>query len=229
MKMIVGLGNPGQKYVGTRHNIGFEVVGEFARKKIASTPRAKFEGEYSEIQIGDEKVILLCPLTYMNLSGRSVSQAASFFKIDSTNILVVCDDFNLNIERIRFRPSGSAGGQNGLDDIIKKLGTQDFPRLRVGIGPVPQRWNPADYVLGKFSADEIAQLKPVLDRCVRGLEDWVKHGVSRCMNQYNGLPDTGKKQTGKKKQDSKESYAAGSGQGNLPDSKQNSVQDSNQE
>ena len=148
--MIVGLGNPGQKYVGTRHNIGFDVLGQFARKHFASGPRSKFEAEYSEVQIGDTKVILLCPLTYMNLSGQSVSQATSFFRIDSNDLLVVCDDFNLEINRVRFRPSGTSGGQNGLDDIINRLGTRDFARLRIGIGPVPEKWNPADFVLGKF-------------------------------------------------------------------------------
>lgn len=189
MKMIVGLGNPGQKYVGTRHNIGFEVLGQFARKHFASKPKAKFESEYSELQLGEQKILLLCPLTYMNLSGQGVSQAASFFRIEPTEILVVCDDFNLEINRLRFRPSGSAGGQNGLKDIIQRLGSQDFSRLRVGIGPVPGRWNPADFVLGKFSEEEVQQMRRVIDRCVDGLEDWIREGIGFCMNHYNGSPD----------------------------------------
>lgn len=187
MKMIVGLGNPGQKYVGTRHNVGFEILGQFAKQQNASIPRSKFEAEYSEFNLGDEKVILLCPLTYMNLSGQSVSQAASFFRIDSKEILVVCDDFNLNINRVRFKPSGSAGGQNGLNDIIKRLGTSEFPRLRVGIGPVPPKWNPADFVLGKFTEEERAQMDKVIDHCLLGLKDWLTQGISRCMNRYNSL------------------------------------------
>lgn len=216
MKMMVGLGNPGQKYVGTRHNIGFDVIGEVAKRHVAPLPRAKFESEYTEIQIGQEKVILLCPLTYMNLSGNGVSQAAGFFKIKPSDIIVVCDDFNLNLERIRFRPAGSAGGQNGLDDIIKKLGTQGFPRLRVGIGPVPEKWNPADFVLGKFSSEEINQLKPVVDRCVRGLEEWVKSGIQHCMTQYNGLPQKEKPDKGKSRRPSlTDSDGPGNGQGRV--------------
>lgn len=185
----MGLGNPGQKYVGTRHNVGFEVLGQIAKSHCAPSPKSKFQSEISEIRIGNEKMILLCPLTFMNLSGQAVSQAASFYQIEPSDILVVCDDFNLALDRLRFRPSGSAGGQNGLSDIIKRLGTQDFPRLRVGIGPVPERWNPADFVLGKHSEDELARLKPVVDRCVRAAEDWVKNGVSYCMNQYNSDPN----------------------------------------
>ncbi|MEC9092044.1 MAG: aminoacyl-tRNA hydrolase [Planctomycetota bacterium] len=196
MKMIVGLGNPGQKYVGTRHNIGFEVLGRFARKHFASTPRSKFEAEYSEIQVEDTKVILLCPLTYMNLSGQSVGPAASFFRIKPNDILVVCDDFNLEIDRLRFRPSGTSGGQNGLDDIINKLGTKDFPRLRVGIGPVPEKWNPADFVLGKFTEDENQQVDKVVDRCLLALEDWVKQDIGLCMNRYNGVSEASKKNDG---------------------------------
>lgn len=207
MKMIVGLGNPGQKYVGTRHNIGFEVLGRFAKKHFAPDPKLKFQAEFSEIQFGETKVLLLCPLTYMNLSGQSVSQAASFFKVKSTDILVVCDDFNLDVNRIRFRPGGSAGGQNGLDDIIKKLGTKDFARLRVGIGPVPARWNPADFVLGKFTEDELGQLTKVVDRCVLGLEDWVKQDVRYCMNRHNGFPDAQKKKSSSKKEEGKPGLA----------------------
>jgi len=189
MKMIVGLGNPGQKYVGTRHNVGFEVLGQIAKKHFAPTPKSKFQSEISEIRIGNEKILLLCPLTFMNLSGQGVSQASSFYQIDPASILVVCDDFNLALDRVRFRPSGTSGGQNGLKDIMKRLGTQDFPRLRVGIGPVPERWDPADFVLGKYSEEELARTKAVVDRCVKASEDWVKHGISYCMNQYNSDPN----------------------------------------
>lgn len=199
MKMIVGLGNPGQKYVGTRHNIGFEIVGRLAVKNSAPPPRLKFEAEYSEIRIGDQRVVLLCPLTYMNLSGRSVAKASRFFKIAPEDLLVVCDDFNLKLSRVRFRPAGSAGGQNGLDNIIRMLGTDVFPRLRVGIGPVPDGWNPADFVLGKFTTEELERLNPVVDRCVAALTDWVRHGISICMNRYNAANEPKKKVAGDRK------------------------------
>ncbi len=189
MKMIVGLGNPGQKYVGTRHNVGFEVLGQIAKKHFAPPPKSKFQSEVSEIRIGNEKILLLCPLTFMNLSGQGVSQASSFYQIEPAEILVVCDDFNLGLDRLRFRPAGTSGGQNGLKDIIKRLGTQDFPRLRVGIGPVPERWDPADFVLGKYSEEELARTNAVVDRCVKASEDWVKNGVGYCMNLYNSDPN----------------------------------------
>ena len=185
MKMIVGLGNPGQQYVGPRHNIGFEVLGRLSQKVCAPPPKAKFQGEFTEIQLRTEKIILLCPLTFMNLSGQCVSQAANFYRIDPVDILVVCDDFNLSLDRLRFRASGSSGGQNGLNDIINRLGTQDFPRLRIGIGPVPERWNPADFVLGKFHREDLDRVDSTVDRCVKAIEEFVEFGIGHCMNQYN--------------------------------------------
>ena len=148
MKMIVGLGNPGQKYVGSRHNVGFDVIAELANRYEVGRPKAKFNGEFAETIIKQEKVVLVCPLTFMNLSGQCVRAAVDFFKLDLDDLLIICDDFNLALGRIRIRPSGSAGGQNGLDDIVNRLGSRQIARLRLGIGNPPPEWEVANYVLG---------------------------------------------------------------------------------
>src|SRR5688572_30356880 len=150
MKLIVGLGNPGDKYKETRHNVGFEVTSRLAARFGASPPRARFQGETVEANIAGQKVLLLTPLTYMNLSGASVLAARDFYKIELQDILIVCDDFNLPLGKLRLRARGSAGGQNGLADILRRLGTEDLPRLRIGIGSPPPGRDPAGYVLGRF-------------------------------------------------------------------------------
>lgn len=185
MKLIVGLGNPGKKYEGTRHNIGFEVVFAVAKRWSATERRAKFEGEWSEATIGGTRVGLLWPLTYMNLSGASVLAARDFFKVSADDLLVVCDDLSLPLGKLRFRAKGSAGGQKGLDDILRRLGSDQIPRLRIGIDPTPPGWDAADYVLGKFTRDERVKVDEALDRATTAIDDWVKHGVAHCMNRYN--------------------------------------------
>ena len=186
MKLIVGLGNPGRKYVGTRHNIGWDVLAELARRCGGGTPRERFQGEVVELDMGGQKVLLLCPLTYMNLSGASVQPARDFHKIDNVDLIVVCDDFSLPLARLRFRARGSAGGQKGLQDIIQRLGTEEFPRLRIGIGTPPPQWDPADFVLSKFNAEERKAIDVAVATAAKALEDWVAHGTEYCMNQYNG-------------------------------------------
>jgi len=186
MKLIVGLGNPGRKYVGTRHNVGWEVLAELARQHGAGARRVKFKGEMVEAVIGSEKVWLLCPHTYMNLSGTSVQPARDFFKIELSDLIVVCDDFNLTLAKLRFRAKGSSGGHKGLQDIIRCLGTQEFPRLRIGIGMVPPQWDVADYVLSKFKTDERQEMQDAISNAARGLVDWVRYGIDYCMNEYNG-------------------------------------------
>jgi PTH1 family peptidyl-tRNA hydrolase len=186
MKLIVGLGNPGRKYVGTRHNLGWEVVAEFARQFGTTSPRSKFNGEIVEAMIDGQRVLLLCPHTYMNCSGTSVQPARDFFKIENNDLIVVCDDFNLALAKIRYRPKGSSGGQKGLQDIIRRLGTDEFARLRIGIGAVPPQWNVADYVLSRFSGDERKEIDATITRAAASLSDWVRYGIGHCMNQYNG-------------------------------------------
>jgi len=185
MKLIVGLGNPGRKYEGTRHNIGFDVVAEVARRHATDKPRSKFDAAVVEAMVGGERTLLIQPQTFMNLSGASVSKAAAFYKVNVEEILVVCDDFNLPLGKLRFRASGSSGGQKGLGDIIRQLGTDRVNRLRIGVGPVPDRWDPADFVLGKFRSDEGQEIESTVAEAADGISDWVAQGIDHCMNQYN--------------------------------------------
>ncbi len=185
-KLVVGLGNPGKKYAGTRHNVGFEVLERIARRIDASGPRSRFSGLLYEGQYEGTKLLLLAPGTFMNLSGRSVEEAVRYLKLPLENLLVICDDFNLPLGRVRFRPEGSAGGQRGLANIIEQLGTSSVPRLRVGIGPLPSDGNPVDFVLGQFTGAEREVLEPVLEHASRAVLDWVQHGIRYCMDRYNG-------------------------------------------
>ena len=150
MKLVVGLGNPGRRYQQTRHNIGWAVLAELARKFAAGPAKRRFQGEVVEADLEGQKALLLTPWTYMNLSGASVLAARDFYKIPNEDMLVVCDDLNLPVAKLRFRAAGSSGGQKGLEDIIRRLGSEEFARLRIGIGSPPEGWDWADYVLGKF-------------------------------------------------------------------------------
>ena len=150
MKLVVGLGNPGRRYEGTRHNIGYAVLAELARRFGAAPPKARFHGAVVEADLSGQKTLLLSPTTFMNLSGASVQEAKSFYKLADEDLLVVCDDLNLPVGKLRFRARGSSGGQKGLEDIIQRLATEDFPRLRIGVGTAPEGWDWADYVLGKL-------------------------------------------------------------------------------
>lgn len=185
-KLVVGLGNPGRKYDNTRHNIGFEVVGQVAKDWAADSVKKKFEGEVTDVRIREQPVCLLCPETFMNASGRSVKAAVDFYKLQVTDVLVVCDDLVLDLARLRFRPKGSSGGQNGLGDIIRCLGTNEVSRLRVGIGKPPDGWDAADYVLGKFTKRESPEKDIVVHEAAGSVADWVEYGTDYCMNKYNG-------------------------------------------
>jgi PTH1 family peptidyl-tRNA hydrolase len=193
MKLVVGLGNPGRKYENTRHNVGFEVIGELARRYDVGRPKAKFDGEFAEARIGNEKTILLCPLTFMNLSGRCVQPIVDFYKISIDDVLILCDDLNLPLGRLRIKPSGSAGGQNGLKDIIQRLGSRDVPRLRIGIGSAPPKWDVSDYVLGKFEPDDRITIDKGIKLAADAVELWVSQGVQKAMNKYNADPNAPKK------------------------------------
>jgi len=186
MKLVVGLGNPGRKYDGTRHNIGYDVIHSLADRHHADPSRLKFEGELRECQIHGERTLLLMPHTFMNLSGRSIRQAVDFYKIDREDLLLVCDDFNLDLGILRLRAEGSHGGQKGLADTINRLGSNEFARLRVGIGPVPDRWDAADFVLGKFAKSEQSTVEDQIIRTCNAIETWITDGVDRAMNQHNG-------------------------------------------
>jgi peptidyl-tRNA hydrolase, PTH1 family len=185
MAMVVGLGNPGAKYEKTRHNIGFECLNELLAKMGSPNLQAKFEGQFAKGRFEQRDVCLVWPLTFMNCSGRCVSQFARFYKIETQNILVVCDDLSLPLGKLRIRKSGSSGGQKGLNDIIQSLGTQEVPRLRIGIDPTPEHWETSDYVLGKFTNSERAIVDDGISRAVQAIASWLQNGIDVAMNDFN--------------------------------------------
>ncbi|HZZ73264.1 MAG TPA: aminoacyl-tRNA hydrolase [Pirellulales bacterium] len=185
MKLVVGLGNPGRKYQATRHNVGFEVVQELAKRHGRSEPKEKFQGELVTGEVGGEKLLLLCPRTFMNLSGASVLEARDFYKLADTDLLVVCDDFQLPLAKLRIRPQGSAGGQKGLADVIRRLGTEQIPRLRIGVGDLPSGWDPADFVLGRFTKAQQPEAEVSFQLAADAVELWATAGIAAAMNRYN--------------------------------------------
>lgn len=186
MKLVVGLGNVGRKYERTRHNVGFEVLERLAQRHAAAAAKDKFSGRVSDTLIAGQRVLLLWPHTLMNRSGQSVKEAMDYYQVPLEELLIVCDDFNLPLGRLRFRSAGSAGGQKGLDDIICRVGSECFARLRVGIGPVPDAWDAADYVLARFSAAERPIIEEAMERAADGVECWVAEGIDTAMNRFNG-------------------------------------------
>jgi PTH1 family peptidyl-tRNA hydrolase len=189
VKVVVGLGNPGPKYEQTRHNIGFLVVEELATRLGAGKGRRRFDAQLAEGKLGDEKVLLAAPQTYMNESGRSVRQIVDFYALPLSDVLLVCDDFNLDLARLRMRSGGSAGGQKGLADTIRHLGTEEFPRLRIGIGRPPEQMDAADFVLSRFKKGEIKSIESAVIRAAEGVEIWIRSGLDRAMNQVNAPAD----------------------------------------
>lgn len=187
MKLIVGLGNPGKKYDQTRHNVGFDVVGKVAALSSASPSKTRFEGDFAEAMIGGEKVVLLWPHTYMNASGQSVRKAIDFYKLSEDDLLVVCDDLDLPIGRLRFKRDGSAGGQKGVADTIRHLRSEAFARLKVGIGRPPSGWETADYVLGRFGSKDAETVDTTTTTAAKAVIDWVTQGVVEAMNHYNSV------------------------------------------
>jgi PTH1 family peptidyl-tRNA hydrolase len=189
MKLIVGLGNPGSQYAGTRHNVGFDVIGELSRRFDAEAAQTKYKSEHVDIRIGSDKVLLIAPMTFMNCSGEAVIQFVNFYQPDLEDLVVVCDDMNLAGGRIRWRAKGSAGGQNGLNDIIKRLGSNAFPRLRIGIGRPPGQMNTTSWVLGQFREEERECQELAMVRAADSLEKWVREGLNPVMNEFNRDPD----------------------------------------
>jgi PTH1 family peptidyl-tRNA hydrolase len=193
MKLIAGLGNPGRQYAGTRHNVGFEVVEEIARRHGLSFDSAPVDGLMArwrtpEVQGG---VILVKPLTFMNRSGFAVAELARYFRIEFADILVVVDEVALELGRLRARARGSAGGHNGLKSVAEQLGTEEYPRLRIGVGRGDQRRDLADHVLARFEADERAVVEETIKRAADAVETFVTSGIGPVMNAYNRKEDAG--------------------------------------
>jgi peptidyl-tRNA hydrolase, PTH1 family len=184
-KLVVGLGNPGTKYQGTRHNIGFEMVDRLAQGGSSSTFSRKFEGLCAEIEIDYRRVMLLKPETFMNLSGRAVGQAVRFLKLPLTDVIAVCDDLSLPLGKLRLRPGGTDGGQKGLRDMINHLGSDQFPRLRIGIGDREQV-DAADFVLSRFRSSERPVIDDALILASQAVAVWVSQGIDAAMNRFNG-------------------------------------------
>ncbi len=193
LAMVVGLGNPGDKYRGTRHNIGFDCIDRLHARLGKPTLQSKFESQFARGTISGRDVCLVWPLTYMNNSGRCVSQIARFYKVDVENILVVCDDLSLPLGKLRIRKSGSSGGQKGLENIIQSLGSTEVPRLRIGIDPTPEHWDTADYVLSRFSTNDRALVDESLARAEAGILVWLEAGIEAAMNQFNRDPSNDRK------------------------------------
>lgn len=188
-ELIVGLGNPEAKYDKTRHNIGFAAVDELA--KIWQMPlkeNKRFQGFFAEgVASGGHKVRLLKPLTYMNRSGQSVRAVTDWYKVSPQSVLVIYDDMDLPVGRLRLRLSGSAGGHNGMKSIIAHLGRKDFPRLRIGIGKSDGKKETISHVLGKFSPDESKTIEEILYVSVKAIELSLKEGIEKSMSRYNGF------------------------------------------
>ncbi len=185
--LIVGLGNPGQEYARSRHNCGFRAMDILAEKLNCKIDKGKFQGLYGQTVYQGRKLLLLKPMTYMNLSGRSVLQLSAYFRIPPQRIIVLFDDISLPPGRLRVRANGSAGGHNGIKSIIAELGSQDFPRVKIGVGAKPDPdYDLADWVLSGFSASEEAVLKPALERAGDAALSILEHGVPETANRFNG-------------------------------------------
>jgi PTH1 family peptidyl-tRNA hydrolase len=192
MKVVVGLGNPGQKYAGTRHNIGYMVIDYLAESPRAGRFQSRFQGQIAELIEEGEKILLVKPETFMNLSGRCVREVLNFYQVPVADLLIVCDDINLPLGKLRARARGSDGGQKGLRDIQNHLGTVEYARLRIGIDS-PGEGDAADYVLSRFRPGE----KPAIEEAIANAADaviyWVRNGTEACMNKYNAGPERPKK------------------------------------
>ena len=185
MKIVVGLGNPGAKYSGTRHNVGFEVIDYLAAAPAVGTFRTAFSALVAETTEAGEKVLFAKPETFMNLSGRTVRGLIDFYKLTATDVMVVCDDFNLPLGKLRIRASGSHGGQNGLRNIQDCLGTDGFLRLRIGVGQ-PSPGEAVDFVLSRFKPGERATVEQAVAVAANAVMVWIRQGANACMNAANG-------------------------------------------
>jgi peptidyl-tRNA hydrolase, PTH1 family len=186
MLLVVGLGNPGNRYEGTRHNAGFMVANRIIQRFGCDQAQAKFSGLLNDCRMDGRKVGVLRPQTFMNKSGTSVNQAVNWFKVDLENVIVVYDDLDLPFGEVRLRRKGSAAGHNGLSSIMQQCGSQEIPRLRVGIGR-PSRGDTVSYVLSRFSKEEESELDAVLDHAADAVVCWMDRGLDEAMGRFNGV------------------------------------------
>jgi PTH1 family peptidyl-tRNA hydrolase len=184
--LIVGLGNPGARYEGTRHNVGFRCVEAIAQKYNLTFSKTEHKSLTASGIIRNKRVLLAKPLTFMNLSGDAVQPLAHFYKIPVERLLVACDDLDIPFGTLRIRKSGSSGGQNGIRHIIERFGTQNIHRVRIGIGRPPGKMNPADYVLSTFKGDDVITALTLIDRAALAAETWLTDGIEAAMTQFNG-------------------------------------------
>jgi len=191
MKLIVGLGNPGSRYRGTRHNVGWEVLERLARKHGIAIEEDTGWAEVGRGDIGPHRVVLARPMTYVNASGMAVQDLRRRFRVKPSDLFLIVDDLDLPLGRLRLRQKGTAGGHNGLRSVIEALGTDGFPRMRVGIGRPPGKTDAADHVLARFSAEERQMLNDALDRAVEALEVAIVDGVDVAMNRFNAKLQAG--------------------------------------
>jgi len=185
MKVIVGLGNPDRKYHGTRHNIGFQAIDYLADKYRISVDTKKQKGLIGKGMIDGQKVLMVKPQTYMNLSGECLRQIMDFYKLEPEDFIIIYDDINLDVGQLRIRKKGSAGGHNGIKSIISHLGSQDFPRIRIGVGEKPKEYDLVDYVLGHFSKEELKIYDEIMPNVAGAVELMVWDDIDQAMNQYN--------------------------------------------
>jgi peptidyl-tRNA hydrolase, PTH1 family len=183
LKIVVGLGNPGSRYHGTRHNVGFEVVDLLAESVHTGRFQGRFKAQVAELREGSTKVLLVKPETFMNLSGQSVRQFMDFYQVQPADVLVVCDDINLPLGKLRVRAKGTHGGHNGLRDIQSHLGTTEYPRLRIGVDAPDE--DAVEHVLGRFRPSEKAVIADSVSLATQAVGLWIREGVEACMNQYN--------------------------------------------
>lgn len=185
MKLIVGLGNPGQRYERTRHNVGFAVIKRLVESNSLPEPRKQFEGIYTEWILGGTKSLLVMPQTFMNLSGQCVRRFVDFYKIEVQDVLIIADDLDLKVGQLRLRSSGSSGGQKGLQSVIQHLGSDQVARLRIGIGRPTSPQQAADYVLQEMTLDEQCEFKILVDEAIDGVDVWIRDGIVAAMNRVN--------------------------------------------
>lgn len=184
MKVVVGLGNPGNRYQATRHNVGFDVVDLLAQSPQAGQWQSRFQSQTNELFEDGQKILLVKPETFMNLSGRAVRQIVDFFQVELEDLIVVCDDINLPLGRLRARAKGSHGGHNGLRDIQSHLGTTEYSRIRIGVGGGGE--DTVGHVLGRFRPSEQPVIEDALSLAVQAVVVWIHQGMAECMNRYNG-------------------------------------------